>query len=67
MLVNINSQPTKLPEEIYNVMELLGFLKIPTTGTGVAINGNLIIAKNWDSHRLQPDDNIIIINASYGG
>lgn len=36
-------------------------------GVAVAINGNIVGKKDWEARMLMEGDDIIIINAAYGG
>ena len=67
MTVFINSKPKDLPAEVNTVEKLLEFLRIPHGGTGVGINNRLIKSKDWSVTFLKPEDNILIISATYGG
>lgn len=67
MLVFVNSKATNIPKEVNTVSRLLDFLRIPKTGTGIGINNNIVLAKNWDSTEIKEEYRIIIISASYGG
>lgn len=36
-------------------------------GVAVAVNGNIVGKKDWEARMLMEGDDIIIINAAYGG
>lgn len=67
MTIYINSEIQNIPEEINNISQLLAYLKISPQGTGVALNNHLIPSRLWDITKLNNDDHIIIITATYGG
>lgn len=67
MKIYINSTLREIPEYVHTVSELLEFLRIPKTGTGVGINNRLVVAREWDMTRLNDQDRVMIISATYGG
>lgn len=67
MNIYVNSEYREIPENVKTVGNLLDYLDIKRTGTGVGVNNRLIVARNWDSVSLQPDDRVTIISAAYGG
>lgn len=36
-------------------------------GVAVAVNGKIVRKGDWSQHTLHPLDNVLIINAAYGG
>lgn len=36
-------------------------------GVAIAINAQVIAKKNWESHLLKPNDDVLIIKATQGG
>lgn len=67
MHLYINSEYREIPDNINTIGKLLPFLNIPVQGTGVAVNNHLVVARNWESARINEDDRIMIISATYGG
>lgn len=67
MIVNINSKPTKIPDNINSLEELLQFLNIRKGGTAVAVNNKLIVNSKWASAALHEGDSVTIISAAFGG
>ena len=64
MLVKVNNEI-----RTYNVTPTLGEvigIKM-TRGVAVALNGRIIRRENWESTYLNDGDDILIINAAYGG
>ena len=47
--------------------DLANLLKVKPQGTALAVNGALVMKSNWETHKLQPHDNVMIITAAYGG
>lgn len=67
MIVNLNSKPTKIPDDINSLEELLQFLNIRKGGTAVAVNNKLIVNSKWASTALHEGDSVTIISAAFGG
>lgn len=67
MNIYVNSKQSDIPDEINTVGKLLDHLQIDRKGTGVAINNNLVLSKNWDTTFLKSDDRVLIISATFGG
>lgn len=67
MNVYINSKLTEIPDNVDTLGKLLDYLKIPRQGTGIGVNNHLTVACNWDHTRIQNDDNILMISATFGG
>lgn len=57
-------------KEVEDVISLEAFLKqqsIPTNGTAVAINQEIIPKNEWDTYLIKANDNLTIIRATQGG
>lgn len=66
MEIKVNSKPRKLDGNI-SVAELLRADNVPTGGTAVAINGKIVRRTDWEARLVCEGDDIIIIQAAYGG
>ncbi|WP_395058529.1 sulfur carrier protein ThiS [Flavobacterium sp.] len=68
MELKINNQTKYFTPEKLTVQSLLD-LEIPVKqkGIAVAINNTVIPKSNWNSHYLNPTDDILIISATQGG
>jgi sulfur carrier protein len=68
MELKINNQTKQFSLDSLTVQVLLD-LEIPEkqNGIAVAINANVIPKTNWNSHFLNPTDDILIISATQGG
>lgn len=67
MEITVNNELKNLPEEIRTVADLAKLLNVKPQGTALAVNGALVMKTNWEIHKLQPHDNVMIITAAYGG
>lgn len=67
MEIIVNNELKKLPEETRTVADLANLLNVKPQGTALAVNGALVMKSNWETHKLQPHDNVMIITAAYGG
>lgn len=67
MKIYINSKFQEIPDNVETIELLLDHLKVAKEGTGVGVNNVLIPSKEWSLKRLNPEDNVIIITATYGG
>lgn len=67
MKIYINSKEQEIPEQVKTVAQLIGFLGLPTGGTGIGINNILIKAIDWPTAPLSEGDKVTIISATYGG
>jgi sulfur carrier protein len=66
MNVIINNEPTQVDDRI-SVARLIAEREAKTAGIAVAVNNAIVRRADWEQHLLNPDDNIIIIKAAYGG
>ncbi|TRX38583.1 sulfur carrier protein ThiS [Flavobacterium sp. ZT3R18] len=68
MELKINNQIKQFPLDSLTVQALLD-LEIPEkqNGIAVAINATVIPRINWNTHILNPTDDILIISATQGG
>jgi sulfur carrier protein len=66
MNVIINNEPTQVDDRI-SVARLIAEREAKTAGIAVAVNNAIVRRTDWEQHLLNPDDNIIIIKAAYGG
>lgn len=67
MTITINDNKTELPQDT-TVKTLITQLYPDTKGgIAVAINNKIVPKTQWDTHKIKQDDDIVIINAAYGG
>ena len=68
MELKINNQIKQFPLDSLTVQALLD-LEIPEKQNGIAlaINNTVIPKSDWNSHFLNPTDDILIISATQGG
>ncbi|RYE11569.1 MAG: sulfur carrier protein ThiS [Sphingobacteriaceae bacterium] len=67
MEVTVNQQNLTV-SEICSVAQLLATaLNKPALGIAVAVNQTIVPKANWQTHLLQPQDQIILIKATQGG
>ena len=68
MELKINNQTKKFATDSLTVQALLD-LEIPEKQNGIAlaINNTVIPKSDWNSHFLNPTDDILIISATQGG
>jgi sulfur carrier protein len=68
MELKINNQTKQFSLDSLTVQALLD-IEIPEKQTGIAlaINNTIIPKSDWNSHLLNPTDDILIISATQGG
>lgn len=66
MEITVNSKTRKLDCNI-SVAELLRGDGVPAAGTAVAVNGKIVRRPEWETRLVCEGDDIIIIQAAYGG
>lgn len=66
MKIKINGEPKEI-EARMSVAALIESLGESPKGTAVAINDRLVPRPTWDTATVNPDDDIVIIKAAYGG
>ncbi len=59
----LNGQPRRVPEGT-TLRDLLGE---PAPGVAAAVNGQVVPARQWHHHRLQPGDRVEFVRAVQGG
>ncbi len=67
MEITINRKVQTIPED-YSVEQLLSQL-VPenTRGIAVAVNQTIVPRGSWSSHKIQSNDDVMIIKATQGG
>ena len=66
IMIKVNSKEKELAGE----MPLSEYIKgenLVSTNIALAVNGKLVPRQEWENHILHDGDNMIIIQASYGG
>ncbi len=66
MKIYINQQPMEVDAEI-TVKALLNIRQIAPDGTAIAVNNKLVPKSEWENHRLNNEDKLTIIRATFGG
>ncbi len=66
MKIYVNQQPIEVDDET-TVKALLKAQQIAPDGTAVAVNNKLVPKGEWESHRLNNEDKLIVIRATFGG
>lgn len=65
--IDVNQEPVCFHTRP-SVTDILQHLKIDTTqGLAIAVNDSVLPKSKWDSHLFQPQDKVLIINATQGG
>ena len=64
--IYVNDSPLQIQEKS-NVLDLLKELKSPTQGVAVAIDDAVVPTSSWETHLLNPNNKILIIQAAQGG
>jgi len=67
MEVTVNQQLYIVPQDCSVQTLLSDVLRQPERGLAIAINETIVSRPQWETHRLHPTDNIIIIKATQGG
>lgn len=67
MTILLNDDPTKLPNDLMTISDLVEWKGISSQGTAIAVNDRLIKQDQWGITSLKEMDQITIISASYGG
>lgn len=65
--VRINNEAVSLPEDNMTLRRLLEWRGVPEGGTAAAVNGRLVPRSKWDSVMMNPDDDVVVISAAFGG
>ncbi|WP_025142228.1 sulfur carrier protein ThiS [Pedobacter jeongneungensis] len=67
MEVTINNQNHQLNEACSIEQMLAAVISTETNGLAIAVNQIIISKSVWDSHLLNPGDQVILIKATQGG
>lgn len=67
MIIYINDNPERLPNDYMTVADLVKWKEIPSQGTAIAINNKLIKQEQWSVKSLQDQDHVTVISAAFGG
>ncbi len=66
MNISLNQHTIEIAQNS-TLTDLLSSQEIKPEGIAIAINNQIIARKEWATTSLQPNDNIVIIQATYGG
>ncbi|RKR13300.1 sulfur carrier protein ThiS [Maribacter vaceletii] len=64
--IYVNDSPLEIRKNT-NVLELLKELKFPIQGVAVAIDNTVIPTATWETHLLDTNNKVLIIQAAQGG
>ena len=67
MHIKLNNETVALPSDTKTISDLLKWRGISEQGTAVALNGRLAERTKWDITDLKDNDDVVIINAAFGG
>lgn len=67
MKLTINNELVEISEENPTVAELLEIRNIKPSGSAVMVNGVIVKRGNHDHTRVEEGDEVVIINAAFGG
>lgn len=67
MNIILNDIPTKLPDNVKSVADLVVWKQLNPQGTAVAVNNKLVRQDSWKISMLSDLDQVTIISAAYGG
>lgn len=62
-----NGKLTPVANDGITMAQFVEEQNVPTKGCAVAVNGKLVPRKNWDTFMLKDGDDVVAINAAYGG
>ncbi|HAO14923.1 MAG TPA: thiamine biosynthesis protein ThiS [Tenacibaculum sp.] len=66
MIIKVNETTKEISEDL-SVKGLVRELEISDNGIAVAINNNIVKKDDWSNHKLQNNDNVLIIRSTQGG
>ncbi len=66
MYIYLNLLPLEIDAET-SVKMLLEAQQIALDGTAVAVNNKLVPKSEWENHRLNDEDKLTVIRATFGG
>lgn len=66
MQVKINGVDTVIDDNS-TVADVATLNNASQTGTAIAVNDVLVRRQQWEATKINPNDNIVIIKAAYGG
>ena len=67
MHIRLNNKTIELPEEVTSLSDLLKWKDINENGLAIALNGRLSKRPSWDKTKLKENDDIVMIEAAFGG
>lgn len=67
MNVIYNGKLTPMTEEFVTLSRFAEEQNVPPKGSAIAVNGKLVPRKDWDTYSLKDGDDVVAINAAYGG
>ncbi|MCD8387375.1 MAG: sulfur carrier protein ThiS [Bacteroidales bacterium] len=66
MQIIVNDEKQEVAEGL-TLAQLVKELNVPERGTAVALNDKIAKRADWEAIVLNPNDNVLIISAAYGG
>lgn len=67
MKITLNNEPVIVDESCQTLNDLLELRNIPKNGVAIAVNNKLIARTQWTSKILKPEDDVVVITATFGG
>jgi len=67
MTVNVNDAPTQLEDGATLSALLTQLSQDRRNGLAVAVNGRVVLARQWAEHELADGDRVLLIQAAQGG
>ncbi|MCC8112915.1 MAG: sulfur carrier protein ThiS [Bacteroidales bacterium] len=66
MEIIVNDEKREVADGM-TLAQLMQELNVPERGTAVALNDKIAKRADWETIVLNPNDNVLIISAAYGG
>ncbi|MDR1878133.1 MAG: sulfur carrier protein ThiS [Bacteroidales bacterium] len=67
MIITVNSKPCNIKDNCY-LTDVLDEIKLVNrVGIAIAVNNTVVPKTEWEKHIVNNKDNIVIINAIFGG
>lgn len=67
MQIHVNNQPIEVADDTTTVAALMEERQLSRDSVVVAVNGDILTREEWESRRLEPNDEIEIVQAVSGG
>lgn len=67
MRLQLNNSPIEIAKDTVILSQLLAENYSTLRGMAVAVNNKLVSREMWDTTELEPDDDVVVIQAAFGG